>query len=76
MPAGTVYFTDDSSSFQDFSAFQKRHFQLQQQHFQLSSFRNEPHIQEQLFSTGLLDPSLLENFQLPFPFARNSGSWI
>ena len=49
MPAGTVYFASDSSSFQDFSAFQKQIFH---ESFQFPNFLNEPHIQEQDFSTS------------------------
>ena len=37
MPAGTVYFASDSSTFQDFSAFQKQDFQYQS--FQMNNIQ-------------------------------------
>ena len=49
-PAGTVYFSNDSSSFQDFSGFQKQNFH---QSFHLH-FPNEP--LEHYFPTGFLEP--------------------
>ena len=53
VPAGTVYFSNDSSSFQDFSGFQKQHFHHS---FQLPHFPNEPFIQEPYFPTSFLEP--------------------
>ena len=51
MPAGTVYFASDSSSFQDFSAFQKQDFQYQQ-NFQMNNNQSstEPFQEELIFS--------------------------
>ena len=55
MPAGTVYFASDSSSFQDFSAFQKQDFQYQNFQMNNNQFSAEP-FQEQAFQTGFLGP--------------------
>ena len=67
-PSGTVYFSNDSSYFQDFSAFQKQNFphSFQDPHFQQSSqdphFHNESITKEQFFSTSFLVPELQHNF--------------
>ena len=52
MPNGTVYFSD-GELFQDFSGFQKQHFQS---HFQHSHFLNESHIQEQFSQQVISNP--------------------
>ena len=52
MPDGTVYFSD-GEFFQDFSGFQKQHFQS---HFQQSHFRNESHTQEQFSQQVFSNP--------------------
>ena len=51
-PNGTVYFSD-GEFFQDFSGFQKQHFQS---HFQQSHFRNESHTQEQFSQQVFSNP--------------------
>ena len=69
-PSGTVYFSEDSSHFQDFSGFQKQTFphSFQDprflQSFQDPHFRNEStsNTKEQVFSSSFLDPALQNNF--------------
>ena len=67
-PEGTVYFSEDSSYFQDFSGFQKQTFphSFQDpnflQSFQDPHFRNESNTKEQVFSTSFLGPDLQHNF--------------
>ena len=55
MPAGTVYFATDSSSFQDFSAFQKQDFQYQNFQMNNNQSSTEPFQEEQIFP-GFLGP--------------------
>ena len=55
MPAGTVYFASDSSTFQDFSAFQKQDFQYQSFQMNNIQFSTEPFQEEQIFP-GFLGP--------------------
>ena len=57
MPNGTVYFSD-GDSFQDFSGFQKQHFQY---HFQQAHFHNVSQIQEQVSPASFLEPALQQN---------------
>ena len=52
MPNGTIYFSD-GRFFQDFSGFQKQHFQS---HFHQSHLRNESHIQEQFSQQVFSNP--------------------
>ena len=68
IPNGTVYFSSDSSYFQDFSAYQKQKFPQSfqdpnfQQSFQDPHFRNESNTKEQVFSTSFLVPEFQNNF--------------
>ena len=54
VPAGTVFF-NDSSSFQDFSAFQKQNFQYQSFQMNNNQSSTEP-FQEELIFPGFLGP--------------------
>ena len=57
LPDGTVYFSD-GNFFQDFSGFQKQHFQS---HFQQAHFHNVSHRQEQVFPASFLEPALQQD---------------
>ena len=57
MPDGTVYFSD-GIFFQDFSGFQKQHFQS---HFQQAHFHNVSQTQEQVFPASFLEPALQQD---------------
>ena len=61
MPAGTVYFATDSSSFQDFSAFQKQDFQYQSFQMNNIQFSTEPFQEEPIFP-GFLGPQDSSSF--------------
>ena len=56
-PNGTVYFSDDFSSFQDFSAFQYKQFQMNN-----NQFSTEPFQEEHIFHTGFLGPQDSSSF--------------
>ena len=51
VPEGTVYFSDNSSSFQDFSGFQYRNFQMNNCQSSTEHFQ-----EEHIFQTGFLGP--------------------
>ena len=52
-PAGTVYFSDNGdSSFQEFSAFQRQRFQMNNNQFSTELFQ-----QEHVFQTSFLGPA-------------------
>ena len=57
LPRGTVYYADDFSSFQDFSAFQYKQFQMNN-----NQFSTEPFQEEHIFDTGFLGPQDSSSF--------------
>ena len=57
LPNGTVYFSNDFSSFQDFSAFQYKTFQMNNNQFSTESFQ-----EEHIFQTGFLGPQDSSSF--------------